>query len=256
MLHVYVYNGAPGAQQASREGHVTVLVDCLRASGTIATLLDRGAERVLVVAEPDQALALRDALVRSGEHVHLVGERGGVKLPGFDLGNEPISASANLAPTCVFTSSNFAYCCLAAQDAPVLLVGTTVNAAACARTAKTLAKENKCEIALVMAGFAQDPARLNLEDLLACGCLIERLGGMPANDAAKTALYAYRHVGEAALPRELLATNHGAHLVALGRASDISFLAQTDILETVPIRHAVLRLLHVPYVELKKHRVS
>ena len=83
---VYVYNGPPGARQAAEQGQVAVIVDALRASGTLATLLAGGAERVLVVAEPEQALALRDELAADGEEALLVGERGGVKLAGCETG--------------------------------------------------------------------------------------------------------------------------------------------------------------------------
>ncbi len=250
MPSVYVYNGATGAQVAAARGQVAIAVDALRASGTITTLLARGAGRVIVLAEPHEALAVRDALVAEGEAVLLVGEKGGVKVQGFDRGNEPVVAPTELAWTCVFTSSNFAYCCLAAREAPALLVGTTINAAACARAALRLAVSLGADIALVMAGFSQDQTRLNLEDLLACGCLLDRLDLRAANDAAKAALYVFGYLGVPGLAREFRATDHGAHLVSLAREDDISFLSRPDQLETVGARRAVLDLAGVPSVEL------
>lgn len=250
MPSAFVYNAATGAQVAAARGQVTVVVDALRASGTITTLLAHGAERVIVLAEPHEALAVREALVAEGEEVMLVGERGGVRVQGFDRGNEPVVAPTELAPTCLFTSSNFAYCCLAAREAPVLLVGTTINAAACARAALRLAVWQGSDVALVMAGFSEDQTRLNLEDLLACGCLLERLGLPAANDTAKAALYAFRYLGVHGLAREFRATEHGAHLVGLARGDDISFLCLPDQLETVGTRRAVLGLAGVPSVEL------
>ena len=66
-----------------------VVVDVLRAFTTVPWLLDRGAVRVLAVATAQEAFELRrrrlpDAL--------LVGEDGGERIEGFDLGNSPADA--------------------------------------------------------------------------------------------------------------------------------------------------------------------
>ncbi|MGD9519396.1 MAG: 2-phosphosulfolactate phosphatase, partial [Armatimonadota bacterium] len=109
------------------------------------------------------------------------------------------------------------------------------------------------DVALLMAGFAQDQTRLNLEDLLSCGCLVDRLGIEPANDAAKGALYAFRYVGVTGLTRQFLATDHGRHLVKLGRQQDILFLAEPDRLGMVAARRAVVDLPGGRAVELTAH---
>ena len=55
----------------------------------------------------------------------------------------------------------------------------------------------------------------------------------------------------AGLPREMPEGVHGRHLVSLGRADDIAFLAQVDILDAVPVRAAVGEKAGVTYVELR-----
>jgi len=253
MPRVHAYNGAHGAQVAAAEGHVVVVVDALRASGTITTLVAHGVQRLFVVAEVEEALAVRRELASEGQPTLLVGERNGLKIAGFDRGNEPVVGNDDLPQTCIFTSSNFAYCCMAAREAPELLVGTVINATACAVLARELAEQQDRDVALLMAGFAQDQTRLNLEDLLSCGCLVDRLGIEPANDAAKGALYAFRYVGVTGLTRQFLATDHGRHLVKLGRQQDILFLAEPDRLGMVAERRAVVDLPGGRAVELTAH---
>jgi 2-phosphosulfolactate phosphatase len=249
MPQVYVGTGVSGIEEARARGRVAVLVDALRASGTIATLLAAGAERVLVVGEPAQAFALRRALGPGRRPVTLVGERGGVKIPGFDRGNEPV-VGENLAGTVVFTSSNCASCCLAAADLPAWLLGHTINATACAQLAAEQAARAQTDIMLVAAGFSDQPERINLEDFLTCGCLIEALGWTPGNDAAKLACWAWQKVTPAGLRSAFAESDHGRHLLQLGRAADIAYLAQIDVLELVPVGSGVVEMGGVWAVEV------
>lgn len=60
-----------------------------RAFTTAAVALARGAEKIILTAEPEEALALRAAGV--GELC--LGEVGGIRPPGFDFGNSPFELS-------------------------------------------------------------------------------------------------------------------------------------------------------------------
>ena len=61
-----------------------VVIDVIRATSTICQALDAGYDRVWCAAEVEDARALRD-----GGDVTLGGERLGVRIDGFDLGNSP-----------------------------------------------------------------------------------------------------------------------------------------------------------------------
>lgn len=252
MTRVYVHPGTRGAALAAERRLVAVVVDVLRATGTITTLLAHGAERVLVVAGPEEAFALRDALRAAAESpasVMCIGERGGLMIPGCDRGNEPVTGDEVIPPTVVFTSSNCACVCLGVCGAPAALLGHTINASAVARTAAAIAASLATDILLVPAGFAGDESRLNLEDTLACGCIIARGGLEPANDAALAALYAYQHVGPKALAEHFLRGAHGRHLCNLGREADIRFLGQVDLTDVVGVREHFGELAGVRYVQ-------
>ena len=60
-----------------------VVIDVIRATSTICQALDAGYERVWCAAEVEDARRL------AGDGVTLGGERLGVRIEGFDLGNSP-----------------------------------------------------------------------------------------------------------------------------------------------------------------------
>src|SRR5262245_43573743 len=68
-------------------GGLAVVIDVLRASTTIVHALAAGCTDVRPCLEVDEARALADGM-RAGKVV-LGGERDGVSLTGFDLGNSP-----------------------------------------------------------------------------------------------------------------------------------------------------------------------
>jgi len=68
-------------------GRTVIVVDLLRASTTIAHALFNGARDVIPVESPEKARELRDSIGRDA--ALLCGERSGVKIDGFDLGNSP-----------------------------------------------------------------------------------------------------------------------------------------------------------------------
>src|SRR2546423_15157607 len=68
-------------------GGVAVVIDVLRATTTVIHALAAGCTSVRPCAEVEEARAVA-AEMRAGR-VLLGGERAGVALPGFDLGNSP-----------------------------------------------------------------------------------------------------------------------------------------------------------------------
>ena len=75
-----------GAREA--EGTV-VIIDVFRAFTTAAVAFSRGASRIILVAEIDEALALRD----KGVGEICMGEVDGIRPEGFDFGNSPFELS-------------------------------------------------------------------------------------------------------------------------------------------------------------------
>jgi 2-phosphosulfolactate phosphatase len=81
-VNVRVTSFLDGAREAT--GHA-VIVDVFRAFTTAAFCVAAGAREIVLVADHEQALALK----REDPSLFLTGEIGGRPIPGFDVGNSP-----------------------------------------------------------------------------------------------------------------------------------------------------------------------
>ena len=72
-------------------GTVAVVIDVLRATTAITHALVAGAARVIPTLTTEEAFKMREMLMNQSpdQSVLLCGERGGVMIDGFDLGNSP-----------------------------------------------------------------------------------------------------------------------------------------------------------------------
>src|SRR5215471_15948471 len=88
-----------------RDG-VAVVIDLLRATSTIVHALAAGAKAVVPCGEIDEAWQVA-ARSQPGSFV-LGGERGGLKISGFDLGNSPseYTREAVAGNRVIFTTTN------------------------------------------------------------------------------------------------------------------------------------------------------
>lgn len=206
---------------------VVLIVDVLRATTTAVTYLEHGASALLLTDTPEAALALR------GEGVLLAGERGGLPIPGFDLGNSPVEAAGqNFAGRTVVmnTTNGTAAAHIAAQTGRHVLLAALTNAHAAARRARALATE---EIAIVCAGTDE---RVGLDDVYAAGVLAEyllALGSFSIEDGTRLALTIRRNAGN---PLDTLSNSgHGQRLVGLGLEGDVRYAAQISTSTAVPV---------------------
>lgn len=82
MVEIRLLSLLEGAREATGQ---VVIIDVYRAFTTAAVAFRQGAREIVLVGEPERALTLR----RDGRGDLLLGERGGIMVPGFDLGNSP-----------------------------------------------------------------------------------------------------------------------------------------------------------------------
>ena len=75
---------------ARRAYGAIVIIDVFRAFTTASVAFKNGASNIIMVAQPEEALALRDA----GKGDLCVGEVGGIPPPGFDFGNSPFEIAS------------------------------------------------------------------------------------------------------------------------------------------------------------------
>jgi len=216
---------------------VFAVVDVLRASTSIVTLLERGVPAVIPAASVDHARALRKRL--PGHHL-LCGEQGGLAPPGFDYGNSPaeFAAAALDGRPAILATSNGTRILSDLAQAPAVLVGALVNREAAARALLALATEHGCDATIVCAA-APGGRSIALEDALGAGAIAEAALRLDPTTVRPTdaALFARDAFIAAAadLRTELAASRHGAELIAAGLAADIEYCARLDASTTVPL---------------------
>jgi 2-phosphosulfolactate phosphatase len=135
-----------GAQEAAG---TTVIIDVFRAFTTAAVAFDRGAEKIILLAEVDEALGLRQ---RGLGHL-CMGEVDGIKPAAFDFGNSPYELSqADVRGKTLLQSTRAGTVgATAAAKADTLYLGSFVTAAA---TVQTILQAAPPLVTLVAMGLA------------------------------------------------------------------------------------------------------
>lgn len=128
------------------EGTV-IIIDVFRAFTTAAIAFDRGADHIVLVAEIEEALALRDR----GIGDLLMGEVDGTRPEGFDYGNSPFEIStADVAGKTIVQSTRAGTVGVAAATkAETIYLGSFVVAEA---TVKAIKQENPELVSIIAMG--------------------------------------------------------------------------------------------------------
>ena len=218
-------------------GGTAIVIDVLRAATTIAYALDAGATEVIPCLEVSDALALAERF--DDDEIVLGGEREGLPIDGFQLGNSPEEYSADRVggKKVIFTTTNGTRAMNHARRANRIFVAAFVNASA--TVAKLLERE---KIHIICAGAN---GRVTEDDVLLAGMLVDRIQRQSGdvyqqNAQAITArefwLGAFavpQALGAEPLEPERLADQlrrslSGRKLVAIGLDDDILAAAQID----------------------------
>ena len=198
-----------------------VVIDVIRATSTICQALDAGYERVWCAAEVEDARSLR------GPDVTLGGERLGVLIDGFDLGNSPREYLEPRTSTLAMSTTNGTRAIVtAAERCERVLIASLLNLAAVTDEARLHGDDVAIFCAGVKGAFA-------LDDAYVAGRVAEGLG-FERSDAAEASVRlatSYVSAEEAFRAsrsgRNLI--NHGPELEA-----DIPWCAREGVLDVVP----------------------
>ena len=238
MIHWHCHDVFHRMPAGATAGGVAVVIDVLRASTTMITALAHGAAGIVPVADVDEARRLAGEL---GPRVVRGGERGGLRISGFDLGNSPREYTAErvAGQTVVITTTNGTAALHASRDAAEIVVGAIVNRRAVAEAVRRLAGDQGV-VHLVCAGT---DGVVSAEDVLAAGAILDAAAADgrddALDDAAREALAFFRRVAArgdvpAALVVEFCRSPGGANLVDLGMEADLPAAAAIDSLAVVP----------------------
>lgn len=233
-MTVDVYFTTPEADPAVVHESTVVVIDVVRATTSMVEALANGARSIFPTPSTEDAVRLAGSLGR--EDTLLCGERKGVKIEGFDLGNSPLEFTPDVVgdKRLVWTTTNGTTALAAVREAPRVLVGAFTNLSAVARAIRTDGR-----VVIQCAGRGN---RFAMDDALCAGHLVRILmaGHAPdveaeahaLNDAARASLALARAVA----PSEsfLGTTEAGRALSAIDLAGDLALCAQVDRHDVVP----------------------
>jgi 2-phosphosulfolactate phosphatase len=232
-------------------GSVAVIIDILRASSTIATALQNGARDIFPCGTPEDAFNLRrqfsESRFRTSDTLLLGGERDGVRITGFDLGNSPAEYGAEVVSgrSLAFTTTNGTRALLAAEAAAEILIGSFVNITALSQRLVATGRP----IHLICAGTN---AQITGEDVLFAGAMVASLSDSgrqhdavqaTLSDSARIAHGFWNSVAQGESSRDQLSqrvhralslSHGGRNLAALGYHTDITLCSALDAVEVVP----------------------
>ena len=160
---------APGALI----GATAVVLDVLRATSVMVHALDSGCREIIPCLEVDEARRAAGAL--GVGKVLLGGERHGLPIPGFDLGNSPDSYSPEVCrdKTLVMTTTNGTRAILACGEASRVLIASFANlAATCGFLRRLGGGVGQGNVAVVCAGTEGE---ISHEDTLLAGAIVADL---------------------------------------------------------------------------------
>jgi 2-phosphosulfolactate phosphatase len=200
-----------------------IVIDVIRATSTICQALASGYERVFCTAEVEEARELRERL---GEGV-LGGERGAVRIPGFDLGNSPREYAEAAGATLILSTTNGTRAVVtAAQRCERVLVASLLNLAAVVEETRAAGED-----AIVVCAGVQ--GTMNLDDSYVAGRLVDALGWERTDSAEAAARLAGTWSGAEEAFR---ASKSGRNLLenAPELEPDLAFCARESVLDVVP----------------------
>jgi 2-phosphosulfolactate phosphatase len=213
---------------------VAVVIDVLRVSTTIVTALAAGADRIFPALTVQEAFDKKESLEKSGTcpgGVLLCGERGGLRVEGFNLGNSPreFTPAVVAGKTLVISSTNGTKAMRMSAGAGITAVGCIVNAA---RTARFILDEGRNAV-FYLSGREEE---FSYEDAAGAGLIISRILQERDCSLADSALMCldlyglHRHD----LPGMMHRTYHGRYLSSIGMGEDLPLCAAADSFDLLP----------------------
>jgi 2-phosphosulfolactate phosphatase len=235
-VKLFVYH-TPEETPNSEVPDCAIAVDVLRATSTIATVLAAGGEAVQVFSDLEK-------LIQVSEQWHpekrlRAGERGGGKVPGFELGNSPLDCTSELVHgrRLFISTTNGTRTLQRIQDANVVLAAALINRVSVVRY---LVDKQPETVWIVGSGWE---GSYSLEDTVCAGAIanslckemsipVEKIAG---NDEVVAAIALYNS-WEDNLLGLLHHASHGQRLLRLNCLEDLKYCSQTDVLDVLPMQ--------------------
>lgn len=235
-MKLFVYH-TPEQTPTDSVPDCAIAVDVLRATTTMATALNAGAEAVQVFSDIDKLIHVSEQW--PAEKRLRAGERGGSKVPGCDLGNSPLDCTPELmrGRRLFISTTNGTRALGRVENAQTVLAAAFINRKA---VVDYLVAKKPETIWIVGSGWE---GSYSLEDtacagaiahslLTATGAQLEEFAG---NDEVISAIALYLQWKDQLL-QLMHSASHGKRLLRLNCHEDLKYCALTDILDVLPIQ--------------------
>ncbi len=227
-MKALTYLSAAEVEPARVAGTTAAVIDVIRATSTIVEALANGVKAIYPTLSTEEAINLANSLGR--EDTLLCGERKGLKVEGFDLGNSPGEFTPERVggKRLVMSTTNGTRAFLAAAGAERVVAASFLNLGAVVRS---LASAEA--VTMVCAGRED---RFSLDDVLCAGAILAGLEEeiehtLELDDASRAAI-ALANRFDVSL-ETLKLTAAGQALVDVGLGEDLPLCAEQD-------RHAIV----------------
>lgn len=244
--YIEVFFSANSFQEDELRNKTVVVIDVLRATSTIVTAMMNGAKGVIPVEDMGEASRISQSV--DSDNYLLCGEKDGVKIEGYDLGNSPREYTRDSVEnkTLIFNTTNGTKAIKKSLGSSTIYIASFLNLDAIVEALKS---ENN-DIVLVCAGWK---GRLALEDMLLAGNIIFNLtdGNLSehADDGAKVAFGLFEKYGDD-IQSVIFQSNHAQRLIKVVGEGDLEYCCQTNICNLLPVLHE--GIISIEYVEEEK----
>ncbi|MFN9734449.1 MAG: 2-phosphosulfolactate phosphatase family protein [Microcystis sp.] len=232
-MQVFIYH-TPELTPVHTLPDCAVVIDVLRATTTIATALNAGAEAVQTFSDLKTLMQVSDSW--QPEKRLRAGERGGAKVEGCDLGNSPLDCTPDLMKgrRLFISTTNGTRALQRVEESPIVITAAMINRQA---AVNYLLDKQPDTVWIVGSGWE---GGYSLEDTACAGAIADALqeqSGQMAigNDEVIASIALYRQ-----WQNDLLgmfhSCSHGQRLLRLHCQEDLQYCANIDSLDVLPIQ--------------------
>lgn len=211
-----------------------VVIDVLRATTTIATALNAGAEAVQAFSSIEDLMSVSDSWLP--EKRLRAGERGGAKVEGCDMGNSPLDCTPEImaGKRLFISTTNGTRALQRVEKAETVIAAAQVNRQA---VVNYIQQKQPSTLWLLGSGWQ---GGYSLEDAACAGAIADALIQHQenieiGNDEVIASCALYNHWQDNLL-KMYHRCSHGQRLLRLQCDEDLEYCAKTDLLSVLPIQ--------------------
>jgi 2-phosphosulfolactate phosphatase len=232
-VKVFVYH-TPELTPSSHLPDCAVAIDVLRATTTIATALNAGAEAVQAFSEIDTLMRVSETWLPQKRL--RAGERGGAPVEGCDMGNSPLDCTPELVAgkRLFISTTNGTRSLQRVEQSPCVITGALINR----RSVVDYLLHKQPEVVWLLGSGWE--GGYSLEDTTCAGAIVDALRQhtekIEVGNDEVIAAHALYNQWQDNLLGMFYQSSHGLRLLRLNCQEDLKYCSQIDSLDVLPIQ--------------------